>query len=171
MGVGRDATPLIALDAVAIDVETTGLDPRRASLVEIAAVQLVGGRVETGASLRRRVRPPVPIPVAATRIHGIDDAAVSGAPPFAEVWPGFSAFIDGTVLIGHALGFDLAVLARECERAGLVWKLPRTLDTRLLAELAAADLPDCRRWLPRHRVPARLGSPSHVLSWKSRRHG
>src|SRR5262249_7707060 len=39
-------------------------------------------------------------------------------------------------------GFDLAVLERECERAGLVCKLPRTLDTRLLAELAAANLPD-----------------------------
>jgi CBS domain-containing protein len=142
MGEGSGATPLIAIDAVAIDVETTSLDPRRAWLVEIAAVRLVGGRLEAAASLRRRVRPPVPIPVAATRIHGIDDAAVSGAPPFAEVWPEFSAFIDRSVVIGHALGFDLAVLERECERAGLVCTLPRTLDTRLLAELAAADLPD-----------------------------
>ena len=82
------ATPLIALDAVAIDTETTGLDPRRAWLVEIAAVRLVGGRLETNASLRRRVRPPAPIPAAATRIHGIDDAAVSGNPPFAEVMAG-----------------------------------------------------------------------------------
>jgi CBS domain-containing protein len=142
MGESSGATPLITIDAVAIDVETTSLDPRRAWLVEIAAVRLVGGRLETGASLRRRVRPPVPIPAAATRIHGIDDAAVSGAPPFAEVWPEFSAFIDRSVVIGHALGFDLAVLERECERAGLVCTLPRTLDTRLLAELAAADLPD-----------------------------
>jgi DNA polymerase-3 subunit epsilon/CBS domain-containing protein len=142
MGESSGATPLIAIDAVAIDVETTSLDPRRAWLVEIAAVRLVGGRLEAAASLRRRVRPPVPIPVAATRIHGIDDAAVSGAPPFAEVWPEFSAFIDRSVVIGHALGFDLAVLERECERAGLVCTLPRTLDTRLLAELAAADLPD-----------------------------
>jgi len=62
MGEGSGATPLIALDAVAVDVETTGLDPRGAWLVEIAAVRLVGGRLETGASLRRRVRPPVPIP-------------------------------------------------------------------------------------------------------------
>jgi CBS domain-containing protein len=142
MGESSGATPLIAIDAVAIDVETTSLDPRRAWLVELAAVRLIGGRLETDASLRRRVRPPVPIPAAARRIHGIDDDSVSGAPPFAEVWPEFSAFIAGSVVIGHALGFDLAVLERECERAGLVWTLPRTLDTRLLAELAAADLPD-----------------------------
>src|SRR5262245_51711840 len=114
MGESSGATPLIALDAVAIDIETTSLDPRRASLVEIAAVRLVGGRLETGASLRRRVRPPVPIPAAAIRIHDADDAAVSGAPPFADVWPELSAFIDRSVVIGHALGFDLAVLEREC---------------------------------------------------------
>src|SRR5262249_54766896 len=84
----------------------------------------------------------VAIPAAATRIHGIDDAAVSAAPPFVEVWPEFSAFIDGSIVIGHALGFDLAVLERECERAGLGCKLPRTLDTPPLAARAAANLPD-----------------------------
>src|SRR5262249_55622894 len=45
-------------------------------------------------------------------------------------------------VIGHAIGFDLAVLARECERAGLVFTLPRTLDTRLLSEWVVADLRD-----------------------------
>ncbi|MGA7487430.1 MAG: 3'-5' exonuclease, partial [Xanthobacteraceae bacterium] len=139
---GSSATPLVALDAVALDTETTGLDPRRASLVEVAAVRLVGGRLEAAASLGRRVRPPGPIPAGATRIHGIDDAAVAGSPPFAEVWPEFAAFMAGRVVIGHALGFDLAVLKRECERAGLTWALPRTLDTRLLAEMAAPDLAD-----------------------------
>ncbi len=139
---GSSVTPLVALDAVALDTETTGLDPRRASLVEVAAVRLVGGRLEAASSLGRRVRPPGPIPAAATRIHGIDDAAVAGSPPFAEVWPEFAAFMAGRVVIGHALGFDLAVLKRECERAGLTWALPRALDTRLLAEMAAPDLAD-----------------------------
>ena len=35
------ATPLIALDAVVIDSETTSLDPAKARIVEIAAVRLV----------------------------------------------------------------------------------------------------------------------------------
>jgi CBS domain-containing protein len=139
---GSSATPLIALDAVAIDIETTSIDPRQASLIEIAVVRLVGGRVEAGASLRRRVRPPDPIPAAATRIHHIDDAAVSCAPSFTEIWGEFAAFIGGRVVIGHTLGFDLAVLKQECERAGLIWSSPRTLDTRLLAEIAAPGLAD-----------------------------
>ena len=42
----RSVTPLIALDAVVIDTETTGLDPRKAWIVEIAAVRLVSGRLQ-----------------------------------------------------------------------------------------------------------------------------
>jgi DNA polymerase-3 subunit epsilon/CBS domain-containing protein len=136
----RSVTPLIALDAVVIDTETTGLDPRRAWIVEIAAVRLVGGRLQPKAVFRRLVRPGELIPQLASGIHGIDDAAVADAPAFADIWPEFSAFIGEAVVIGHALGFDLAVLKRECERAGIDWARPQTLDTRLLAEVAEPDL-------------------------------
>src|SRR5215211_2732442 len=129
------ATPLLALDAVVIDTETTGLDPRKAWIVEVAAVRLADGRLDTAVALQSRLRPPVPIPAIATSVHGIDDAAVSGAPSFAEVFPKLSDFVGDRVLIGHAIGFDLAVLEREIERAGAAWALPRTLDTRLLAEI------------------------------------
>ncbi len=73
---GLNATPLIALDAVVIETETTGLDPASARLVEVAAVRLARGRLDEASSLRRLVRPGVPIP-AATAIHGIDAAAVA----------------------------------------------------------------------------------------------
>jgi DNA polymerase-3 subunit epsilon/CBS domain-containing protein len=133
-------TPLIALDAVVIDTETTGLDPAQARMVEIAALGLSAGRIDEGRALRRLVRPGIPIPGAATAIHGIGDDAVASAPSFAEVWPEFSAFTGDAVVIGHTLGFDLAVLERECRRAGLPWRRPRTLDTRLLAQIAAPNL-------------------------------
>ena len=137
---GSNATPLIALDAVVVDTETTGLDPKTARLVELAAIRIVGGRLDPDASFRSLVRPGVPIPAAAAAIHGIDDAAVAAASPFAEVWPEFSAFVGGAVVIGHTLGFDLAVLRDECRRANIAWTRPRTLDTRLLAEVAAPEL-------------------------------
>lgn len=136
----RSVTPLIALDAVVIDTETTGLDPRKAWIVEIAAVRLVRGRLQPKTAFRRLVRPGESIPKLATGVHHIDDAAVADAPIFADIWPELSSFIDGAVVIGHALGFDLAVLRRECERAGIGWTRPHTLDTRLLAEVAEPDL-------------------------------
>ena len=104
MAVGRNTTPLIALDAVVLDTETTGLDPRKARIVEIAAVRLVGGRLDTSSPFRRLVQPGEPIPAAATRIHSIDEATVAGAATFAGVWPQFSAYIGTEILIGHTIG-------------------------------------------------------------------
>lgn len=140
MAAVTNATPLLALDAAAIDAETTGLDPARARIVEIAAVHITGGRLVESASLRRLVNPGIPIPPATTRIHGVDDAAVASAPAFSESWREFAAFVEGRVVIGHTIGFDLTVLKRECEQAGIAWIRPRTLDTRLLAEVAEPNL-------------------------------
>jgi CBS domain-containing protein len=132
------ATPLIALDAVVIDTETTALDVRKARVVEIAVVRLTVGQV--GETFRRLIQPRVMIPAQATRIHGIDDAAVAGAPRFAEAWGEVAGQFAGHVIIGHVVDFDLAVLRRECARASLPWSDRRTLDTRLLAEIAAPGL-------------------------------
>jgi CBS domain-containing protein len=136
------ATPLIALEAIAIDCETTGLDPRKAWTVEFAAVRLAAGRPELTQSIQYRLKPGAAIPASATRIHGIDEAAVSGAPTFSEVWPELDRFIGRATVIGHTIGFDLAVLERECRRAGVAWSMPRRLDVRLLAEIVQPSLPD-----------------------------
>jgi len=152
MAAFRNTTPLIALDAVAIDTETTGLEPTKARVVEIAAIRLANGRLDTAEPFRRLIQPGEAIPAAATQIHGIDAAAVADAPTFAEVWDGFSAHVSNMVVIGHTLGFDLAVLKRECERAGIAWRPVVSLDIRLLAQvaepqLAGYALEDLAAWL------------------------
>ncbi len=140
MAAATNATPLISLDAVVIDIETTGLDAASARIVEIGAVRLVDGRPAPDAGFRRLVRPDEPIPAAAAAIHGIDDAKVAGAAAFADVWRDFSAYVGNAVVVGHTVGFDLAAIDGECRRAGIAWTRPRTLDTRLLAEVAAPRL-------------------------------
>ena len=133
--------PLLSLDAVVIDTETTGLDPRKARVIELAGVRLSGGKLAGDGAFRQLLRPGgESIPAETTRIHGIDDAMVAQSPPFEDVWPGFSAFLGQAVVIGHTVGFDLAVLKRECDLAGLPWLRPRSLDTRLLAQIAAPEL-------------------------------
>ncbi len=134
------AIPLIALDAVVLDTETTGLDPAKARIVEVAAVRLVAGRLSTADAFRQLVRPDVPIPALASAVHHIDDSTVADAPAFAAVWPSVQAFAGDTVWIGHTLGFDLAILKRECERANMTFRLPRALDTQLLAQVAEPHL-------------------------------
>ena len=135
-----NAMPLISLDALVVDTETTGLEPAKARIVEIGMVPLTGGKLVESAGYRCLVNPGLPIPEATTRIHKIDDAMVAGAPAFVAAWPDLASAMSGAILIGHTLGFDLAVLKRECERAGLTWTAPRTLDTRLLAQVAEPHL-------------------------------
>lgn len=140
MATTGNATPLISLDAVVLDTETTGLEPSKARIIEIGIVPLKGGRLVESAGQRQLVNPGLPIPEATTRIHKIDDTMVADAPAFAAIWPDMASAMSGAILIGHTLGFDLAVLKRECERAGLKWTAPRTLDTRLLAQVAEPHL-------------------------------
>ena len=135
-----NATPLIGLDAIVIDSETTGLDPTKARIVEFAALRLVSGRLDGKVVLHRLVNPGESIPLDVSQIHGIDDVAVADAPRFVAVASDISATFDGAVVVGHALGFDMALLQREFTLAGLEWSPPRMLDTRLLAEIAAPSL-------------------------------
>lgn len=131
-----NATPLMALDAVVIDTETTGLDPGKSFIVEIGAVKIAAGRVDAGQTFRRLVRPPVPIPPQSTAIHGIDDGMVADAPDFSTVWRQFSEFAGDAVIVGHTLGFDFSIMQRECARCGIAWKRPKALDTQLLMLVA-----------------------------------
>jgi DNA polymerase-3 subunit epsilon/CBS domain-containing protein len=140
MAKAGNAAPLIGIDAVVIDTETTGLDPAKARIVEVAGVRIAGGVLGSAASFRRLVKPDQPIPKASTAIHRIDDAVVADASPFREVWPELSDYIGQTLVVGHSLGFDLAVLKHECRRAGLPWHRPRSLCTALLAQAAAPNL-------------------------------
>ncbi|MGE3146099.1 MAG: DUF294 nucleotidyltransferase-like domain-containing protein [Pseudorhodoplanes sp.] len=139
MTLARNAVPLIALDAVVIDTETTGPDARQASIVEIAGVRLARGELDDE-TFRQLVDPGTPIPPAAREVHGISDADVAGAPDFAAMWPDFRAFTGDRVVIGHMVGFDLAVIKRECERAGIAYAPPPSLCTRLLAQLVEPAL-------------------------------
>ena len=136
------ATPLIALDAVALDIETTGLDPTTARVVEIGAIRPSTNSAQPTASFRRLVRPDEAIPASATAIHGIDDYTVAKAMGFDEIWPAFSDFIGSSVVIGHMIGFDLAVLAQECERAEISLRTMKAIDTNLLARIALPGLAD-----------------------------
>jgi DNA polymerase-3 subunit epsilon/CBS domain-containing protein len=127
------SAPLARLPLVAIDCETTGLDPRRDRIVSIAALPIHEGlSVADAPSLDMIVDPGVPIPPVAAAIHGIDAATVAGAPPFAQAYPSIVEALSSSVVVGHHVGFDLAILAHEAKRAGLPWVEPPHLDTAAL---------------------------------------
>jgi DNA polymerase-3 subunit epsilon/CBS domain-containing protein len=125
-------TPLIALPAVAFDLETTGLDPRRDRIVQVAAIAMLGPRMLDAPRIDRLIDPGIPIPESATRIHGLGDTDVTGAPKFAAMATTLHEVLSGRVVVGHHVAFDLAVLRHEAARAGLQWPNPPFLDLGLL---------------------------------------
>ena len=126
-------TALAALPAVALDLETTGLDAARDRVVQIGAVAMHGPAVRSEPRLDTHVDPGVPIPVLATRIHGLTGAAVAGAPRLGELFDSLLEVLEGRVAVGQNIRFDLAVLRHEAARAGVPWRDPPALDVAHLA--------------------------------------
>jgi len=114
--INRFESPNMA-DMVVYDLETTGINPKTAEIVEIAAHRLsvIGDEVERYYCL---VKPPGGhIPRAATRIHQIDAETVKNAPGIEMVLPEFSGFIQDRILIGHNVAeYDNPILARDLQR-------------------------------------------------------
>ncbi|ROT98051.1 3'-5' exonuclease [Histidinibacterium lentulum] len=103
---------------VVFDTETTGLDPARDEIVQIAGVRLLGGRLLRGETFDTLVDPGRPIPPSSTKIHGIDDARVRGAPGVAEAGRAFARFAEGSVLVAHHASFDMALLEAKADLIG-----------------------------------------------------
>ena len=138
------ARPLIGADVVVVDVETTGLAPAEATIIEIGAVRLSGGQV-TG-EFFSLVNPATEIPPDITELTGITGAMVAGAPPAAVALSAFLAFARGAVLAAHNAPFDLGFLSSGCRRAGIGWPVAAVLDTAVLARLLLRpdQVPDCK---------------------------
>lgn len=95
-----------------IDTETTGLSPAFGHrVVEIGAVRLEGWR-EVG-RLSQLVNPGRPIDRGASRVNGIYDADVAGAPPFVDVAADLRALMEDALLVAHNARFDAAFLEVE----------------------------------------------------------
>lgn len=102
---------------VAFDLETTGVVADRDRIVEIALI-----RVEPDGSRRvyeTRVNPEMPIPPAATAVHGITDDDVRDAPVLAALAGEIVALLDGADLAGYNSNrFDVPFLEAELRRVG-----------------------------------------------------
>ena len=105
-----------------IDLETTGTDVREDRVVEVAVLTVYpGGKV---VPFVRRVNPGRPIPAGASAVHGITDADVAGAPPFAAIAPDLFAALVGSDLAGFGIvAFDVPLLVNEFVRAGLPFRV------------------------------------------------
>jgi ATP-dependent DNA helicase DinG len=137
--------PPAARAFVVLDTETTGLDTAVDRVIDLGAVRL-GPGLEVVERFQTLVDPGIPIPLAVTRLVGLTQDDLRGAPTFAEAYRAFRAFAGDAVLVGHNAAFDREHLAAGARRAGLP-----ALDNEWLDTLDAALLlyPE----LDRHALP------------------
>lgn len=140
--ISHTTRPLVSLNAIAFDTETTGLDTRQARIIQLGAVRVIHGQMVEDESYQSLINPGEAIPESNSKIHGIYDSDVANARSFTEIYTEFNQWRGECVLIGYASGFDLAMLKREHELAELDWVVPRTLDIRYLVNVVAPNLPD-----------------------------
>lgn len=123
---------LVDTPYVAIDVETTGLDPAGGHRVcEVALLRFLRGTVTD--SLVSFVNPLRPISPGASSVNGITDLMVAGAPTFPELFPSILAFLSDDPQVFHNAPFDLSFLRHEARLAGGRWPDNPVLDTLVLA--------------------------------------
>ena len=135
-------TPLVALPAISLDLETTGLDVRRDRIVQIGAVAMAGGKLLDTPRIHQLINPGVSIPEKTTKIIGLGDDDVAGAPTFPEFFEVLHNALSGSIVIGHHIAFDLAIIRHEAARAGIAWTDPPTLDIGHLMSALEPTLPD-----------------------------
>lgn len=127
-GWGRLFDPPPRGEWVALDLETTGLDPRRDAILSLAAVPVRGHRVLLSERFERLVHPGRDFDIDSIRHHRIVPAEVADAAPARVVVEDFLRWLGPRALLGYHLGFDLAMLAPSL-RAILGHGLPNpTLD-------------------------------------------
>lgn len=105
-----------------VDVETTGgVAGQGGRIIEFAAVRIEKRQiVDSFASL---VDPGVPVSPWITRLTGIRNGMVHGAPTFAEILPDIRRQLDGCVFVAHSVGYDWGFVREEMRRLGA--ELPR----------------------------------------------
>jgi DNA polymerase-3 subunit epsilon len=97
-------------EAVVIDCETTGLNPRRDDVIAIAAIKVRGNTILTSEPFRAVVRADKAPTETSIRVHGIRMQEVAAGRQMHQVMPELLSFIGGRPIVGYYVDFDVAML-------------------------------------------------------------
>ena len=149
--------PFVTL--VAFDIETTGLDPEKEEVLEVAGAKFTferrNGKLATRdlGQFQSLVKPGKRIPEEVTRIHNITDQMVEDAPGLPSVLQGFFRFCGlSSILVAHNAPFDASFLTKGIRKHDLVMPQNPVVDSlklvrKILPEYASHKLGEVARKL------------------------
>lgn len=116
---------------VVFDLETTGLDERTNTIIEIAAVKIVNGKLtQTFQSL---IDPHVELTSNIVEITGLTDDMLKGKPDLSHVLLDFYKFCQGATLVAHNIDFDNKFLQINAKKQNIYFENPKE-DTLAIAK-------------------------------------
>ena len=137
VAVHGDIPAPFADEIVCFDIETTGLDRKREVIIEIGAVKLKNGQITE--TFNTFADPRRPLTTEITRLTGITDDMLVGAPSQKEALEAFLAFAGTAPLAAHNAEFDMGFIAAGCRKFGVPFENP-SIDTLILAQNLLPEL-------------------------------
>jgi DNA polymerase-3 subunit epsilon len=116
------STPWSECRLLAVDFETSGLDPRRDRILSVGWVAIDGGRIRMSSAAHRLVHAS-DVGHSAT-VHGLTDTDLEAGGELAAVVLELLDRLQGRALVAHAAGVELGFLSTACRRC---FGLPPTL--------------------------------------------
>ena len=123
-----------AVELLAIDLETTGLDRRKDAILSVGHVTLRRGAIVLASAEHRVVRISRDIPAASAVIHQITDDQAALGEDLEVVLGDLLRALAGKVLIAHHASVETGFIGNACQRVyGLGLAVP-VVDTQILAQ-------------------------------------
>lgn len=105
-------------EAVVLDLETTGYDPRWCRIIQVGAVRLDLEGEGVIEQINLACDPGIPIPWEMTEKHGVQYEDLQGMPIFRDIAPHVVEFLGDSPFIGYNVQFDYRFLDYELQKNG-----------------------------------------------------
>ena len=124
-------------DYTCVDIETTGISPQHAQIIEIGALKVRDGEVVD--TFSQLIDPGGSVPEEITSLTGITTDMVEGEPSIAIVLPEFIDFAGDDLLLGHNVRFDYSFLKQNAMDLNLEFA-KSGMDTLRIARAKCSNL-------------------------------
>ena len=121
---------------ICIDLETTGLNPKKDRIIEIGAVKVRNGQVVE--TFQQLIDPKQQLEERVELLTGISSKELEGKPTIQQILPEVKDFLGEDVLLGHRVLFDYSFLKRAFTNEKIAFER-KGIDTLKLARQFVTD--------------------------------
>jgi len=128
-------TEILSARYSALDVETTGLSPKKDEIIEIAIIPMLGSRILIGGYFFSLVKPKK-FRAESIKFHGIGIDAINEAPSFERIAERVRRIVEGSIVVCYS-EFDAEILKNHFSKV------------KMKFEFDWVDISQIERWLAR----------------------